>query len=204
MLNKMNNIHLKKIIAREWLISLVAIFIGIIFSVYAFFIDSSEYLHYRKNLYETLVPPWEKDEIILDNPYDQFDDLHNFRKKYPQYNNLDDSTILSKLLSKNSVKSIPLISYTEFNKLLDDKSKRKIFYDSISAKYDIGDYITFENKVSQPTFYTGLSKLMKHLFSHRYWLDTLLSLLIPYLIFQFVRSVYYSIITLFKKLKPLK
>jgi len=195
----MNNTKLKKIIAREWLIFLVAMFIGVNLSVILYFTDSSDYISHRKNLYESLRYEyqknklWIKDGIILKNPYDQFDDLKNFRKKYPEYNDLDDSTLVRKLSSKYIMKTLPYISYNEFTKILDDKSKRKKFYDSASANYDLGSYETFKREVTKPTFYSGFSKLFDHLFIKWFWFSTLISLLIPYIGLQLLRSIFYSI-----------
>ena len=87
----------------------------------------------------------------------------------------------------------------EFNNILNDNSLRKFFYDSISTKYDIGDYYAFEKRVAQPTIYLGFVELYNHLFSRWYWLSTLFSILIPYLILRLIRSIYYSIRLLTKK-----
>jgi len=238
----MNKTNFKKIIAREWLIFLIAIFIGIIITDYLYFMDSTEYLIHRKNFYQifkrmnkqydfsafnkgkdwieklpnksqsiktskkydnildknnskskfdpSTAKPWEKDSIVPSNIYDQFNkealitEIQNFRNKYPMYNDLDDSALVSKLV-------IP--TYTEFNKKLIDNSERELIYDFLSVDNDLGNYKSFENKVNKPTFFSGLSRLFNHLFSKRFWFSTLFSILIFYFVFQFMRSVYYSI-----------
>ena len=102
----MDIIHLKKIIAREWLILLIAILIGIILSVFLFFIGSSEYLVHRRNLYESLNYKYQENKLldlnISPDEYRNRSELQKFRKKYPQYNDLDDSTLASKLAAKIS------------------------------------------------------------------------------------------------------
>jgi hypothetical protein len=205
----MNFNHYKKIIAREWLTFLIAIFTGIIFSVIIYFNDSSEYIKQRESLYES-----------LKYDFDQFDEktaipeLQIYRsKKYHKYDDIiSDSALAAELANrypdsygylpdkvKQNNKHNSFINYTEFSNILDDGLKRKLFFDSLKAKSDFGEYAYFENKVVRPKFYSGFLKLRDHLFSRRYWLCTFFSLLLPYLIFQFIRSIYYSIKTLIKK-----
>ncbi|WP_298845504.1 hypothetical protein [uncultured Clostridium sp.] len=38
-------------------------------------------------------------------------------------------------------------SYDDFNKKLQDPTKRKAFYDGVGKEYNLGDYSTFETKV---------------------------------------------------------
>jgi hypothetical protein len=168
----MNKTHLKKIIAREWLILLSTLIVGIIFTDIIFFMNSSEYIIPRKNLYESL------------------------KYEYKESNRFDPTTArpMKDLGQAQNIKPTSFISYSEFNNILSNNSRRKQFYDSIRASdYDLGDYETFEREVTKPTFYSGLSKLFDHLFSKWYWFSTLLSLLIPYIGLQFIRSVYYSV-----------
>jgi hypothetical protein len=184
----MIQIPYKKVIAREWLLFLTATFIGINFSAIVFFNDSSEYIIHRKKLYESL--------IRIGNPLNRFDvktaipidedipESQNLQSKHRKYDDIVDSK--------------PLISYTDFSNILNDNSRRKLFYDSISAKYDLGEYGYFESRIAQPRFYSGYVKLFDHLFSRWFWLSTLFSLLLPYLIIQLIRSIYYSIRTLIK------
>ncbi len=202
----MNIVKVKKIIAKEWLIFLIAIVIGIIISDFAYFTDSN------KNL-----KPWQKDKIISDNPFDQFDEriskteLHNFRQKYPEYNDLDDSTLINKLIAKYREGKDAKIE-------VDNKSKQKLpdwwvketapveYMDSIepnktNKEFDPSTAKPFVEvqQQSKPSFFSGLSKLFRQLFSSLYWFSTLFSILIPYLTFQLFRSIYYSLKILRKK-----
>ncbi len=242
--NKMVNIRNKKIIAREWLILLLAIFIGIIYTVIVFFMNSKEYQQHRRDLYKSLNHQYYVDKytkkiklLDLNKSPDEYrninkskkknndivgntsafealhfiSDLRYFRIEYPQYDDLNDSTLASKLAIKypniygdwpNKVKQYLLpslfITYTKFSKIMNDNTERKIFYDSVKTQYDLGDFASFESKIAKPTFFYGLLRLFNHLFSRWYWLSTLFSLLIPYLIIQFIRLTYFSIKVLLK------
>lgn len=161
----MDAIKWKKIIAREWLIFLTALFIGIIFSVLLFFLDST-----TKSEETIRIGNWWKNDPIVFDEKISTSELQKFRQKYPQYNDLDDSTLINKLKAKYAKR--------EF-----DPSTAKPFVE-VKQEYN-------------PTFFSGLSKLFIQLFSRRYWFNTLFSILIPYLLFQMFRSIYFSLRILF-------
>ena len=200
----MNKIYFKKIVAREWLIFLSALIIGIIFSDIAYFMNASEYIIPRGNLYQSLryryqenqsqivIPRKELDKILdKNNPFDKFDKRKSDKKFNP--------STARPLQETEKINSNSFISYSEFNKILNDNSRRKQFYDSITATdYDLGDFNTFENEITKPTFYSGLLKLFEHLFSKWFWLSTLFSILFFYILLQFIRSIYFSIRLLVK------
>ncbi|MEW6196767.1 MAG: hypothetical protein AB1521_16595 [Bacteroidota bacterium] len=206
----MNMTKYKRIIAREWLIFLIAIIVGVIFSVIVYFKDSSDYLSNRDFLYHSLKYEYKENKRYHDIP-----ELKGIINRFSRYYLFeDDSSIVSKLAVKypDEYEYLPkkiklsdslfsFMSFTEFSKIIDDESSRKLFYDTIRTNSHLGNYEKFENEYIPETFYDRLLRLHDHLFSSYYKYSTLFSLLVPYLLFQLLRSIYYSIKSLLKNKK---
>lgn len=203
----MNMTKYKRIIAREWLIFLIAIIVGIVFSVLLYFKDTSNYHSSRDFLYYSI-----KGEYKKNKRYREIPELKNVINRFSRYYLFeDDSSIVGKLAKKypdefnyllkkikQSDSSFSFISYVEFSKMLDNQSSRKKFYDTVQTNHYLGYYEDFEAKYVQESFYSRLTRLKEYLISSWYWFDTLLSILLPYFIFQLLRSIYYSLKMLLK------
>ncbi|GEM_PF-5470318 len=175
-----------KTIAREWLILVFSILIGTLFSVIFYFQTPSGYLEVRQRLYDALnykyqYPSNTRTKIfyIEDPPQLQ---LHTFRP-----------------FKEIIVKPAYIGMFERFSDNLESSNKRRVFFDSVSLKYDIGDYNEFERRITPPSIFAGFQKFVKHLFAKWYWFDTWVSVLLPYILFQVLRSVFLSIKILITK-----
>jgi hypothetical protein len=182
-------VNLKKIIAREWLILVSSILVGSILIPITYFQKPSDpdYMRVRKRLYEGLIAKrhFDPSTAVLVNPFDAFDRL---KVEYlsPKFD-LGDGFVL------DIDTSVHLGTFEEFSKNLDDSHRRKVLYDSLSIKYDIESYETFESHISPSSMFSGFPKFFNHLFSKHYWFNTWLAVLLPYLVFQIFRSIIFSI-----------
>lgn len=165
----------KKITAREWLYFVSLSLLGIILTVILYFPSPKDYVGRRQTLYETLTKHYRK--VVA---------TKSEKTTYDIFDEISDTTM-------------PLGTFEQFSARLDDQNRRKALYDSASVQFDLDDYQTFEGKVMSPTMLSGFSKFWTHLFSKWYWRQTWAIVLIPYLFFQFVRSLIYSIRTLRQK-----
>lgn len=93
--------------------------------------------------------------------------------------------------------SLPLGTFDQFYELLDDSVMRKNLYDTL-LKYSgySEDYKSFKNiflRPEKPKIFNGTTKFINHLFSKYYWFETWMSVLILYFLFQFIRTIIFSI-----------
>jgi hypothetical protein len=80
-------------------------------------------------------------------------------------------------------------SYLEFSKALDDSIQRKVIYDIISKKYDIGNFKNFEQSVLCPSVSQNFISTFKNLFEERVSLILWYILFSPYILFQLFRGL---------------
>jgi hypothetical protein len=204
----------KTTIAREWLILICAIAVGIIYTVILFFPPSSEYLKIRRSLYDGLRTKYDTFDPSTAKLYiPRTSGAVNKRIPPPPIFE-DDSISKSKTIVRKKVRylfpledsfepdidtSIHLGTFESFSQNLDSYPQRKHFYDTISIKYDIGDYETFKINISSPPIFSSFPKFYRHLFAKWYWFDTWMSVLLPYILFQLMRSIFLSVKTLISK-----
>ncbi|MBU2586387.1 MAG: hypothetical protein KKH32_13795 [Bacteroidetes bacterium] len=197
----------KKIIAREWLYLVSLSLLGIILTVILYFPNSKDYVRKRQILYDALTKHYSKVVAIKSEKttYDILDRSSNTKKRkntFEDFETIFDKPniwdVASAIERKEQISDTtkPIGIFEQFSARLDDQNRRKALYDSVFVHFDVGDYQTFESIVVPPPMLSGFSKFWTHLSSKWYWLQTWASVLIPYLFFQFVRSLIYSIRTL--------
>lgn len=185
--------NLKRILAREWLFLIGFLLLGAPTTVLLYFPVSSEYKASRQRLYDELTKHYQRERR-----WQELSSRYNF-EGIPKSKTLrtfkpDPSQIIWDDEPPDT--SRPFATFEEFSKNLHDPSKRKSFYDSIPVKFDIGDFHTFEAKIAPPSSFSGISKFLNHLLSRWYWMQTWLTVLLPYALFIFVRSLVWSVKTL--------
>lgn len=207
-----------KIIAREWIIFVCSLIVGIVYTVFVYYPISDDYMIIRKRLYEGLKGQYDRTITLPDlPPLPEELELKAKESKHPKLLESSENNSIVKIEDKSRIKlnyflpssipsfepiidtSVHLGTFVEFSASLDDKSKRRSFYDSISVKFDVGDFATYESKISPPSVFSVFPKFFKHLFSKWYWFDAWLSICMPYIFFQFLRSIIYSIKVLINK-----
>lgn len=136
---------IKKIIAREWLILLLIIVLGLSLDIIFNFIKTEDNNIKRKILYTQLI----EDNFISD-------------------------------------------TYESFCIKLDDPDQRKQLYKTISEKYDVGGYETFEQKIS----HSRIRKTIYNVFHINTSSEMLIFILLPYISLQLIRTIVWSIKTI--------
>ncbi len=195
--------QLKKIIATEWLVFLGSIVIGVIVVPLIFFrsepmpktIDTSQDFDpdafVRDFDPSTAVPI--TDPVILKQLNDATSKEHTltrnlelFKKRRPEFADFD-----NKAIARWVAKKYPQY-YDSFQPLLSDASVgNSDFLPDLPP-----DPIMVEALSPQPvSILTGFSVFFDHLFSAKYWLETWWSLLIPYPVVQFARSIRWALRT---------
>ncbi len=206
----MNLTKHKRLIAKEWLIFLIAIIGGLFFSLFFYFKDTSNYQSKRDYLYISLKYEYQKTKHNLDIP-----ELKNLKLRFHHDKIFwNDSSFVIYLATKypdefgylpskikKSDSTFSYISYAKFIMLLENHSSRKMFYDTCSVRDELPDYESFEKEYNPETLYSRLSRLQDKLFNSHYWKNTFFSLLMPYIIVLLLRSIYFSIKILFKNKK---
>lgn len=106
------------------------------------------------------------------------------------YDYIEKRTVLfNKLHDEFDIESFDIESFDEFSKQLDEPQTRKEFYNLISEKYNLGTFTTFEEKVTR----TRLSNTLVNFFDSGHLIPSTIIILLPYLLFQFFRSLIWSI-----------
>ena len=98
-----------------------------------------------------------------------------------------------KRLYTNYGKEFKFRSYLEFSEAVDDSIQRKIIYDIISKKYNIGNFKNFERSVVRPSVSQNFISTFKNLFEERISLIFLYIIFSPYVLFQLFRSLLLTI-----------
>jgi hypothetical protein len=86
-------------------------------------------------------------------------------------------------------------SFEEFSIRLDNLNDRRMFYDTLCEKYDLGNYETFVEKITR----SRSSKAFHSIINSQNLLQTLMLVLAPYVLVQFTRTLLWSIKVLKKK-----
>ena len=169
--------NLKGILAREWLLFIGSLTVGMVCTFLIYFMNSADFMSKRIILYDAATKHYKEEQILRTSILED--------KKWGSYRKVSDEEIAADT-------SHPLGTFASFCSNLDDPIKRKKFYDSVSTYFDIGDYQAFQQKVLAPSLSDRLSKFWNHLFSKSYWIQTWLAIAFPFLLIQSVRSIVYS------------
>lgn len=135
--------HLKRIVAREWLYLIILILLGLSIRFSLIYFNSSDCNEKRQILFKSLTTDYNEN----------------------------------------------IGTFEEFSKMLDDNNNRLKFYQKFSEEYDLRSYEIFERTVTGSKFTNAFNGMVEEKITFK----IAILILIPYLVFIFIRSLIWSI-----------
>ncbi|HCA78679.1 MAG TPA: hypothetical protein DEP53_02990 [Bacteroidetes bacterium] len=208
--------HIKRILAREWLYLFAFIIVGFIATTFFYYNDSSDHITQRRSLYSQVSQDLAIGTFVeFSNRLDNSRDRRELFDTLVAHYTVREDSVRHKLYDRLLSDKEALPSYDQYSRDLDTPSRRMAFYNRLIASnillptfnlferriaarevLGITDFPSFERRLLPPPITVSFQKCAEQLFSKNSWFHTWVAVLFLYLVFQLVRSLLWSIKTL--------